>query len=473
MNKRARVQVVHQSRFRERAARAAWPLLCALGLASSAHAQVSAAETFAISGPTALVLGRDTQTTLQISAPDDAQFRVYANIGQLGAPSHVGAGQWQVGYTLPTQRYPQLAVIGVVEAHGTQFAATSIALHGSAHVEIRSEPEIAVEVRVGDALFGPTRTDRAGHATLPVVVPPGFESAISVATDALGNNKEQTIPLGVPPVQPVLSVCVPQRALTVLAFVFDNHGTARTGARLEAHGQDVQLEHVQELAAGVYQLTFMPLDSARSGAAVALTTTLSGQASALHACESVLPVVRRDAISQTARDASRGPATDTPFEVGVQAGWLTNFAKVRGPAFAVRAGYRLGFGLSFGLQLGYAASWHAAKSADHAETIDTDLSTFSTLARAAYTFELQPVQLWLFGAGGVAIVGSTVSGRLVGEARETNAAPAFAAGGGASIALGPGRIGLELSYTLAQLTADSVRGNAAGFGAGLNYVLRL
>jgi hypothetical protein len=164
------------------------------------------------------------------------------------------------------------------------------------------------------------------------------------------------------------------------------------------------------------------------------------------------------------------------FLLGLQAGYVTNFAKIQAPQIALRAGLRLPLAeqrLSLEVQGSYHHSHHAGPSADGVETIDTRVSVLPVLVRVAYTLELRPLDVWLFGASGPVFAGTEVAGNMLGRMRANTTTLAYAAGSGVSLALGPGRIGLELSYLHAQIKTSALIGNVAGFSANLGYVLDL
>jgi hypothetical protein len=434
---------------------------------------------FSIAGPGSLVLGKDTQTTLSIHAPAAARFHVYTNTGQLGAATPIAAGEWRLDYTLPTQKYPQVALIALVTEDGVHFAWTTIALHGSARVEIQSEPEVLVEVRVGQALFGPTTTDGAGRAELPVVVPPGYTSVTSIATDGLGNQKEQTIPLGVPAFQRLLSVCAAQQRLGFWVFTVDQQGLPQANALIDVSGPPARVTGVTPVSPGVYRVAFEVPDPAQAGKSIRVSASLRGDPTSSHACESTIPV----APHESDRDNGRAPLPNrhathdrTRFLVGLLAGYVTNFAKIQAPQIALRAGLRLPLAeqrLSLELLGSYHYSHHAGPSSDGAETIDTTVSALPLLVRVAYTFELRPFDVWLFGAGGLLFAGTEVAGEMLGRMRASTMTVAYAAGSGVGLVLGPGHIGLELSYMHAQIATRALTGNVAGFSANLGYVLDL
>ena len=444
-----------------------------VALCGSVRAQPSAAA-FTVSGPAMLQLGQDAEATLDIKA-STAQPRVFANVGTLGGLRRVGAERWQVTYHVPEQRYPQLAVIGVVSADGSQFGSTSIALYGSARVEIQSEPEVLVEVRVGQTSYGPTTTDRAGHAEVAVTVPPGVDSAISVATDALGNQKEQQIPLGVPPLPRVLAVCGANNGREVLAFVVDRRGLPARGAALIATAPDLRLERIAEVGPGVYRIAFAmnPQIRASAGQTHTFDIALKDEAESSYPCECTTLVEAPTSVPTQRPTPSESAPEPSALSAGLALGYVTNFAKVRGPSLALHARWRLPLGVELGLQAGYQGSHHSGRSDDGRETIVTKLSGWLALVRAAYVVPLRIPELWLFAGGGAMLVASEITGDLISSNKATSVAFAFAAGSGAALPLGPGRIALELSYTHAAIDAHAVTGNAAGLGASLGYLLDL
>jgi hypothetical protein len=430
---------------------------------------------FSITGPAALVLGKDIQSTLRIQAPIAARFHVYTNTGQLGAATPIAAGAWQIEYTLPTQKYPQVALVALVTDDGAHFAWTSIALYGSARVEIQSEAEVLVEVRVGQTLFGPTTTDRAGRAELPVVVPPGNSSVTSIATDGLGNQKEQTIPLGVPAFQRLLSVCPAQQRLGFWVFAVDQQALPLANAPIEASGPSARITGVTPVSPGVYRVAFEVPEPAHVGKTIRVSASLRGEPISSHACDSSIPG-SDVSIGRTQIGNQRAAHDRRPFLLGLQAGYVTNFAKIHAPQIALRAGWRLPFAerrLSLELQGGYHYGHHSGPTSDGSETIDTTVSALPVLVRVAYTLGLRRLDVWLFGASGLLFAGTEVVGEMLGRIRANTMTPVYAAGSGFGLALGPGRIGLELSYVHAQIETRALVGNVAGFSANLGYVLDL
>jgi hypothetical protein len=264
-------------------------LLTARAGAQAGHAPpptaASAALALSIEAPQVMVLGRDAQATVRFSAPDAARVQLYANIGRLGSPRRVAEGRFEADYTPPEEKFPQVAIVALVSDDAARVAWTQIALHGAAHVELRSEPEVSVEVHVGGGVFGPVKTDREGRAEIPVIVPPGTVDAVSIATDALGNQREQRIPIEVPAFLRLLSVCSNQDARGFWLFAVDASGAPLQDATLDFDAAPLRVSGSSAAAPGVYRVALQIPDEVRAGASAQLHATLRGQPVSQQTCE--------------------------------------------------------------------------------------------------------------------------------------------------------------------------------------------
>jgi hypothetical protein len=252
--------------------------------ADVAH-RAPAALALAIEAPQVMVLGRDDHAVVRFSAPDDAHVHLYANIGSLGTPTRVADARYEVRYTPPEEKYPQVAILALISGDASRVAWTQIALHGAARVELRSDPEVSVEVHVGDAAFGPVKTDRDGRAVIPVIVPPGTVDALSIATDALGNQRQHVIPIEVPEFQRLLSVCSSQDARGFWVFAVDTHGAPQQDARLDLDAAPLRVSGSRAAAPGVYRVALQIPDEVRAGTAAQLRAKLHDQTVSQPACE--------------------------------------------------------------------------------------------------------------------------------------------------------------------------------------------
>jgi hypothetical protein len=517
-----------------------------------------AGQALAIQAPQVLVLGRDAHAIVRFNAPDAAHVRLYANIGSLGAPREVATGRFEVEYTPPEEKYPQVAILALLSDDASRLAWTQIALHGTARVELRSEPEASVEVHVGDAVFGPVKTDPEGRAIIPVIVPPGTVDALSIATDALGNQRQQSIPIVVPEFQRLLSVCSDQDARGFWVFAVDAHGAPQRDAALETSAAPLQVSGTSAAAPGVYRIALTIPGQVHTGDLAQLRAKLREQSVAPQVCELRVELARAESLALTftrSSDTAHGvqpirvqvaPSYRTarvpealelsfsaslgrvepeharssgPIEVlwwlpkdtgelakatfnaragdllasgaielegganappkglvlGAQLGVISNFAKVTGPLVAVQIAHALPFispRLQLAFECGYYQSMHSDLTIDGSARVETTLRGVPSLLRFAYRLPLgRRFELWPFAGAGVLVALSEVASTASGKLSASQATPLWAAGGGAGMSLGPGRIALELGYADGRISAPSVSGNAAGFFAALGYAL--
>jgi hypothetical protein len=188
------------------------PLLCVLLLALPARAVARPLEVKAV--PERVVLGRDLVVLVRVAVPPGAPpLRAAASSGRLRAQPPSPQGEAVFSWTPPDIRYPLLAVLAfwVEPADGgpPDLTTLSVPLVGRTVLDVATNTRGAqVVVQVADANFGPFPTDRRGRAHVPVEVPPGVREARVLATSKR-QRSVRTIPLDVPPEQPLLALLSP------------------------------------------------------------------------------------------------------------------------------------------------------------------------------------------------------------------------------------------------------------------------
>jgi hypothetical protein len=220
----------------------------------------------AIETPLQLTLGDDKEVLVRYRAPAYLGATLSVSTGSLGQPQATGEGRWQVRYTPPVARYPQVAIFALVSREGNQFVWSRVALRGSAVVELSSDPNVSVSVKVGDGKFGPVSTDSKGRAAVHVLVPPGIKQAESAATDGLGNVRTQIISLDVPEIQPLLCVGPRESTEGFLIFATDDKGQPAANVPLQAQATTVSVTKTVAETDGVYRVLFALPDNVRPGA---------------------------------------------------------------------------------------------------------------------------------------------------------------------------------------------------------------
>lgn len=294
--------------------------LCAMELAPIVCAQKTrgAASSLAIEAPSQLTLGDDREVVVRYRAPAYLGATLSVSTGTLGQPQATGEGRWQVRYTPPVARYPQVAIFALVSRDGNQFAWSRVALRGSAVIELSSDPNVSVSVKVGDGKFGPVQTDNRGRAAVKVLVPPGIKQAESAATDALGNVRTQIISLDVPEIHPLLCVGPRESTEGFLVFATDDKGEPAANVPLRAEATTVTVTKTAAETEGVYRVLFAVPDNVRPGATAHLeVSTGKSKTAAAASCEIPLALEEPASIDVALSRTSFHASEDEPVLVRV------------------------------------------------------------------------------------------------------------------------------------------------------------
>ena len=638
------------ARAQPRPPEAAAPARGAQAVAAAGSRPLAAPSGWSLEVPTRLVLGRDAHATLRYRVPEGTHARLVTSTGGLGDPVRLESGVWQVEYTPPAQKYPQVASLVLIDdADETRFLWRQIALHGVATVELRSDPQTEVEVQVAGVSFGPATTDARGKAGISVIVPPGVDEAISIASDALGNQRRQSIPIAVPEFQRLLSVCAQNGGLGFWVFAVNANGSPDAGALLELEVDPLLRRGITARGPGVYRVRLGIPEQLRAGDIARVSARLATQPTSAHGCALRVPLEHPNRIelrlsraqfsageaqpiavtitphyagkrepeaadlrfettlgrlsesrlrSSTAvellwylpndfggleramlrarsgdviasgtialqagrpsaltleasddqlaadgtdstrlvlqaRDAHGNPVRSAhfrasargavsafepvgagqfeatyrapdggfedsitvrevdsgalaahairlrrqrgPLSLALRAGYLTNFAKISAPLLSLQVAYRLPFArerFQVGFEAGYYFSQDQTLSSDALDRVRTRVQGVPLSLRLAYLIEVGSFELWPFVAAGALISATELSAQSTGTAGSLGVAPLFAAGGGGSIEVGPGRAVLELGYLLAGAARELARGNAGGASLAAGYALR-
>ena len=186
--------------------------------------------------PGRIVLGQTRAAVFHIQAPEPPgalrPLRASVNVGSLGQVRRLGPGAYEVAYTPPKARYPQVAIVAIWFETGPEapVAFFRVSLLGSARVPVKTVPRARITARVAGARFGPFRASRHGRAVLRLVVPPGVPEATITATGRRGKRTSRTLALHVPPYNRLTLALVPH---TIIA---DGVGRARLHLYFDAVG---------------------------------------------------------------------------------------------------------------------------------------------------------------------------------------------------------------------------------------------
>jgi hypothetical protein len=230
--------------------------------------------TFAVE-PARITLGETTGATLRITAVDDdgatpldgAPPTLKVSTGRLGAPRRVGPGVWEAAFTPPTEAFPHVAIVSATIERSDETAAgfVAIPLWGKGQTAVNTKPNSQVTVFIGADRFGPVPTGPSGEVSVPILVPPGPEHAVARSVDAVGNESQKSISLGVPAFNRLAAVALDEVVVgdasgtgRILVYVVDKKGAPLVDGRLVAKASVGTVAPPVEVAPGVFELVWRP-----------------------------------------------------------------------------------------------------------------------------------------------------------------------------------------------------------------------
>ncbi len=236
-------------------------LLAALALSAL---DASAQPPFAVAG--------GAGATVELTA--DGPVELSTNVGTLSAPEPAGPGKWRARFTPPPQRFPQVALIFILQPATGARRWLALPIHGSDTLKLTTKPSAQVELTIGEARFTGT-ADRLGKLQVPVVVAPGIRSASVRSVDRLGNARVKTLDLDPPPFQRVRLVPLSKdaaswadaRPLPLELFAVEPTGApAKAEPLLSADEGQARLE--APLAPGVWAASYTAPEKVGDGKAL-------------------------------------------------------------------------------------------------------------------------------------------------------------------------------------------------------------
>lgn len=235
-----------------------------------------------------IILGETTVVEVKLTARradgtplDVAPPRLSASTGSVGPPQRQAPGVWTATFTPPAVAFPHVAILFATIDTAATSAVGFIPLHlwGKGQTTVRTKPGSRVTVFIGNESFGPVAADEDGAARVPIVVPPGPERAMARSVDAVGNESQKTIDLGVPPFNrlallPLDDVASADGAgeARLLAFVVDKKGQPLYEARFAARASVGEVDPAPVgLSPGMFKLGYRPGKAPRGEATVEVT----------------------------------------------------------------------------------------------------------------------------------------------------------------------------------------------------------
>lgn len=174
------------------------------GLLFTVALLASAAEPASISfDQDPIVLGRTEAATATILAEEtpgteDRPLRVSVNVGAFGEVKRVAPGRYEAVYRPPETRFPQFAFVAVGRELGPDapIEFLRVPLFGATRLPVDTRAGSEVSVEVAGRTYGPVKASARGHATVPILVPPGVREGLIVAKDVKGVVTQRKVLVG-------------------------------------------------------------------------------------------------------------------------------------------------------------------------------------------------------------------------------------------------------------------------------------
>lgn len=210
------------------------------------------------------VLGEDGKPD-----PDSAPPVLRSNVGTIEKLERTGPGRYRATYTLPTTRYPEVAEVVAFSAwphpqsvHGS-FGVLRVPLASAVELPGDTEHDADFSIVIAGQKFGPVHAGADGRFKIPVVVPPGYGTGQGIAVDRIGNRRNVTVDLQLPPTDQLACVASPPKLpadgvshARVLCATSDPFGNIATGAKVQLSATNGTLSAPRSLDNGVTEWTY-------------------------------------------------------------------------------------------------------------------------------------------------------------------------------------------------------------------------
>jgi len=224
--------------------------------------------------PVQIIVGETTAAKIRIEARDDdgspldvAPPSLLTSTGTISVPERQAAGVWLARFTPPKEAYPHVAIVTATIEHGEETAVgfVSVPLWGKGQTSVSTKPGSSVTVFVGADSFGPIVAGADGDARVPIMVPPGPEHAVAKSVDAVGNESQKSIDLGVPAFNRLAVVALDDIVsgdgggnARLVAFVVDKKGTPMIDAPVKTRASVGEVGTPVQMAPGLFMFLWKP-----------------------------------------------------------------------------------------------------------------------------------------------------------------------------------------------------------------------
>lgn len=242
-----------------------------------------------IANPPRIVLGQDGEGSISFVLENAAgnanasDIAVRTSVGELQNLTHLGDGRFTARFIAPKVNYPQLAVITATDLRDPDrvHGRVALPLQGKTDYPVQATAGSSVVLRIGGREYGPVQATATGRAAVPVVVPPGVQSATKVEVRE-GQTVEEELDLRVPETRRISMLPLPRAvpadgttAVPVRVAVFTPDGRPDTTARVAFTTTGGSVGEATHLGEGIYQALLTPRFS-NTAQTAELTASITG-----------------------------------------------------------------------------------------------------------------------------------------------------------------------------------------------------
>lgn len=431
-------------------------LALAVALLLAGHAGLVQAQ---VNDAHSLLLGTQAFVTLPAPGPEVPASEWKASVGTAVASAT------ELRFEVPKTTYPQVALVGTYDAKARTPIVHRVLLVGQPTVEIRSEPNVEVSVRVGERSFGPTATDAKGVARLKIDAPPGTATVKTFATDSHGNVTEGQLALNPPAFPKALVLCAPIEDAAYVVEV-DEYGTFVTTPSFRTRVREATASAPESVAPGVFRLPLGVQNPTKDWKTVTVTVEHAGFSDSC--AFKVAP--------PPPSEPFKLQGTVTPIEpefslfLAANAGFATNFGLLAGPWVSVQGSYPFSStrqGLRADLAVGFLHSTSDVPAED-GQTLELTVNSIPLLLGPRYVFVWGLFDLSVAAHAGLSLTNESLVGPLIDQA--SSSIPLWFGGDvGFAWWIGSGDVGVRVGYSYAPIDQPDVSGNVAGLRATVQY----
>ncbi len=279
--------------------------------------------------PETVVLGQNKEATLSIEGgPPKGELLVrHTTSAEIVDMTNMGGGKFTARLVAPKENFPQLGIVAVANAANPvhEYGYVVVPFHGAVNYPVQAPPGSSVLLEVAGKEFGPVKAGDDGKAAVPIVVPPGVNTATQIAV-LDGERTESTLDLRVPETPRIKAVptarSVPADSsvkLPIRVVVLDPGGKPDPKAEVAGRTTSGALGAFRHIGRGVYEATFTPADADQPGEAK-ITVGIEGNDKQTDTLSFALTPRRATELLVTTDPAQLAPDTETIRLVAVANG---------------------------------------------------------------------------------------------------------------------------------------------------------